>query len=80
MKRLKGGTIGRKPAVKDPVSLPFRETQGKIWCLIQAGVQVYVVFYFWEGGKRCFVGGFAWYAVVISGAGAHFVKWRAASS
>ena len=40
-----------------------------------ADVQVaYVIAHFWEGGARCFGGGFPWDAVVVSGAGAFLLN------
>ena len=35
---------------------------------------------FWESGANCFVGGFAWDAVMETGAGACFIELRTASS
>ena len=51
------------PAGQTSTSLPlaarrrlFRRKQGKLWCSIQAAVQiVYAPAHFWESGARCFV-------------------------
>ena len=37
----------------------IEKKQGKLWCLVLVDVQViYMATYIWEGGARCFVGGF----------------------